>query len=76
MTIKKCDLCLQEKEVKTFPRAKLRTEKLVILTKFGVKNEKLVKTWIHQKLEKLEQANIGFKRKSRICKECQKEVGL
>lgn len=76
MTLLKCDLCLKEKQVKRFPRAKLRTERLEVLTKFGVKSEKIIKTWIHPKLEKLEQTNAGFKRKSRLCKDCQKEVGL
>lgn len=76
MALNKCDICEKEKNIRRFPRAKLRKEALVVLKTLGIKNEKIVKTWIHPKLEKLEQTNAGFKRKSRICKDCQKEIGL
>ena len=60
----------------TAARHKLREEKLQVVRNIGIKSEALTKTWKHPNLAKLEQTNQGFKRKSRICNDCIKEMGL
>ena len=73
MTVKKCDLCGERMEISKFARKELREKKTI---KMPLGSIDIKEDWKNQKLKKLEQTNAGFKRKSRICKDCQKELGL
>lgn len=73
MTFKKCDICGENKEIRKFARKELREKKTI---KMPLGSIDIKEDWKNPKLVKLEQTNAGFKRKSRLCKDCQKEVGL
>lgn len=82
MKITKCDLCGNE-----VPRNKLVTfnknqlKKSIVIPVGLSLNRKVKKTkvgdkWLHKKFKKLEETNPDFKRKSRVCQDCLKEVLL